>query len=71
MRNINVSIHASSKIEEAFLRSQLPTDCRVIHIHPEVTTPLMDFNFTPALVQQVVDQACQLTLDWLKTDPQT
>jgi NTE family protein len=71
LRSINVSMHAASKTEEAFLRSKLPSDCRVIHIHPEVTTPLVVFNFTPALVQQVVDEACQLTLDWLKTDPQT
>jgi NTE family protein len=71
MRNINISMHACSKTEEAFLRSQLSADCRVIHIHPETTTALVDFNFTPQLVQQVVDEACQLTLDWLKTDPQT
>jgi NTE family protein len=71
LRSINVSMHACSKVEENFLRSQLPADCRVIHIHPEVTTALVDFNFTPALVKQVVDEACQLTLDWLKTNPQT
>jgi NTE family protein len=71
MRSINVTMHACSKTEEAFLRSQLPPTCRVLHIHPEITTPVVDFNFNPALVHSVVDQACQLTLDWLKTDPQT
>jgi NTE family protein len=71
LRTINLSMHACSKIEEAFLRRDLPPECRVIHIHPEVTTALVDFNFTPALVKQVVDEACQLTLNWLKGDPQT
>jgi NTE family protein len=71
LRSINITMHACSKTEEALLRSQLPSAARVLHIHPEITTPVVDFNFTPALVQQVVDEACQLTLDWLKTDPQT
>jgi predicted acylesterase/phospholipase RssA len=71
LRSINISIHACSKTEENLLRSQLPAGCRVIHIHPEITTEIVDFNFTPAFVNQVVDEACQLTLDWLKTDPQT
>jgi NTE family protein len=71
LRSINASMHASSKIEEEFLRSQLPEGCRVIHIHPETTIPLVDFNFTPALATAVVDEACDLTVKWLARDPQT
>ena len=70
LRSVNVSMHECSKIEEDYLRSQLPADCRVIHIHPEMTTPVVDFNFTPALVKQVVDEACDLTVKWLQGDPQ-
>jgi NTE family protein len=71
LRSVNIAIHESSKIEEDFLRHTLPSNCRVIHIHPPITTPLPDFNFTPGLVQQVADQATQLTVAWLQTNPQT
>jgi NTE family protein len=71
IRSFNVAMHSSSKVEEAYLRSQMPAGGRVIHIHPEVTTPLPDFNFTPELVNHVVDEACQLTLKWLAGDPVT
>jgi NTE family protein len=71
LRSVSISMHTSSKLEEEFLRSNLPANCRVIHIHPEMTTALVDFNFTPALVKSVVDEACALTLKWLATDPQT
>jgi len=71
MRSSNVSMHQCSKLEEAVVRSKMPPDCYVIHIHPEGTTALPDFNFTPALVNQAVDEACQLTLAWLAGNPTT
>jgi NTE family protein len=71
LRSINLSMHACSKIEEAFLRSTLPANCRVIHIHPEVSITLVDFNFTPDLATRAVDEACDLTVKWLQGDPQT
>jgi NTE family protein len=70
-RAMNVSMHACTKLEEAYLRSEMPPGCIVVHIHPEVQTPLPDFNFTPDLVKRAVDEACQLTLDWLATNPTT
>jgi NTE family protein len=71
MRSTNVSMHQCSKLEEAVVRSQMAPGCYVIHIHPEGTTSLPDFNFTPALAKQAVDEACQLTLTWLAGNPTT
>jgi NTE family protein len=71
LRSITLTMHACSKLEERFLRSTLPADCRVIHIHPEVTTALVDFNFTTELASRVVNEACDLTVKWLQGDPQT
>jgi len=71
MRSTNVSMHQCTKLEEAVVRSQMPPGCVVIHIHPEGTTSLPDFNLTPTLVKQAVDEACQLTLTWLATNPTT
>jgi predicted acylesterase/phospholipase RssA len=71
IRAFNVAMHEASKAEEASLRNQLPPGGRVIHIHPEVSVPLPDFNFTPELVKRVVDEATQLTLAWLATNPET
>jgi NTE family protein len=68
MRSVNLTIHECSKLEEQYLRIQMPNG-QVIHIHPPVTTPLPDFNFTPQLVKQAVDEACQLTLTWLAGNP--
>ncbi len=69
LRSVNLTMHECSKLEEAALRQRMPSGGRVIHIHPEITTPLPDFDFTPALVNDVVNQSCQLTLDWLARDP--
>lgn len=70
LRSVNLTMHECSKLEEEALRQRMPAEGRVIHIHPEVTTPLPDFNFTPELVNTVVNQACQLTLGWLAGNPQ-
>jgi NTE family protein len=71
MRSTNVSMHQCSKLEEAVVRGQMGPGGLVIHIHPEGTTGLPDFNFTPDLVKRAVDEACQLTLSWLATNPTT
>ena len=71
LRSTNISMHACSKLEEESVRQEMPADCHVIHIHPEGTIQLADFNFTPQLAKQVVDEACQLTLTWLAGNPTT
>ena len=53
------------------MRPRICHDGRVIHIHPEVTIPIPDFNFTPQKVQAIVEEACTLTRQWLQKKPQT
>lgn len=69
MQAVNLSMHQCTKLEENYVRTKLPQGGKILHIHPETTTPLTDFNFTPSLVQQVMDEATRLTLDWLDTNP--
>jgi NTE family protein len=70
-RAINLTMHQCMRLEEEGLRPRICPQGKVIHIHPETTIPLPDFNFTPDLVRRVVDEARQLTEDWLDKDPQS
>jgi predicted acylesterase/phospholipase RssA len=70
-RSINLSMHQCMKLEEEGLRPRVCPEGKVIHIHPETTIPLPDFNFTPDLVHRVVDEARSLTEAWLDTNPQS
>ena len=69
MQAINLSMHQCTKLEEDFVRAKLPAGGKILHIHPETTTPVNDFEFTPELVRQVMDEATQLTKAWLDTNP--
>jgi NTE family protein len=66
---INLSMHQCTKLEEDYVRTKLPDGGKILHIHPETTTSVTDFNFTPQLVQQVMAEATRLTLQWLDTNP--
>jgi NTE family protein len=69
MQAINLSMHQCTKLEENYVRAKLPDGGKILHLHPETTTPVTNFDFTPQLVQQVMDEATQLTLAWLDTNP--
>jgi NTE family protein len=69
MQAINLSMHRCTKLEEDYVRAKLPTGGKILHIHPETTIQVADFDFTPELVQQVMDEATTLTVNWLKTNP--
>jgi len=63
-------IHQVTKLEEDYVRTKLGNQGRVHHIHPEVPFPIHQFDFTPELVDRVLDDACQRTLDWLNNLPE-
>jgi NTE family protein len=69
MQAINLSMHQCEKLEESYVRAKLPESGKILHMHPETTTPVNDFDFTPQLVQKLMDEATQLTLAWLDTNP--
>jgi predicted acylesterase/phospholipase RssA len=62
---IDMTIHQASKLEEAYVRCRLGDQGLVHHIHPDVKTPISGYDFTPELINQVVEESRQLTADWL------
>jgi NTE family protein len=69
MQAINLAMHQCEKLEESYVRAKLPPGGKILHIHPETKTPVVDFDFTPKLVKEVMDEATSLTIDWLNSNP--
>jgi hypothetical protein len=69
LQAVTLLIHQVTKLEEDYVRTKLGDQGEVHHIHPEVPFPIHQFGFTPELVAQVLDDACQRTLDWLEHLP--
>jgi NTE family protein len=69
LQAVQLLIHQVTKLEEDYVRTKLGEHGRVHHIHPEVPFPIHQFDFTPRLVEQVLDDACQRTIDWLNNLP--
>jgi hypothetical protein len=69
MHAINLSMHQCTELEESYVRDKLPESGKILHLHPETTTAVNDFDFTPQLVQKVMHEATQLTFAWLDTNP--
>ncbi|MBV9578853.1 MAG: patatin-like phospholipase family protein [Chloroflexi bacterium] len=69
MQAINLAMHQCEKLEESYVRAKLPDGGKILHIHPETKTAVVDFDFTPDLVKQVMDEATNLTIAWLETNP--
>ena len=63
--SLYMALHQSEKLEEEYVRLKLGDRAVIEHIHPEVQTPVTDFNFTPALVAAVMEEARSKTVDWL------
>jgi len=70
LQAVSLLIHQVTKLEEDYVRTKLGNHGRVHHIHPEVQFPIHQFEFTPRLVQQILDDACQRTIDWLEHLPE-
>ncbi len=64
-RSSDLMMRQCTKLEEAYVRCKMDGQGCVYHIHPIVNFPIRQFNFTPALVQRVMDDATAATLDWL------
>jgi predicted acylesterase/phospholipase RssA len=68
-RTVGLMMHQCTKLEEDYVRLKLGEGGAVHHIHPEMAFPVHEFDFTPELVQQVMDEACTKTLEWLSHLP--
>ena len=69
MRSINLTMRQATKLEEDYVRVKLGPQGHVHHIHPIVDFDGSNFNFTPTLVRQVMEDARAKTVDWLSHLP--
>jgi predicted acylesterase/phospholipase RssA len=65
LRSVNMTMHQCSKLEEDYVCLKLGNRGVVHHIHPILSVPIHEFDFSAALVQQVMDDACAKTRAWL------
>lgn len=66
MKALALSLHAASRLEQAYVELRMAGAGVVHHIHPlTVALPVAGFDFTPAVIAQVVDRACQETKTWI------
>lgn len=66
MRATTFAMHQATKLEEDYVRQKLEgTAGAVHHIHPLVDQSPTSFDFTPALVADLMGKAEALTLAWL------
>ena len=63
--SFSLAVHQAAQLEEELVRRELAGRARVFHVHPHLNHPVKGFNFTPELVRQVMDRACQMTERWL------
>jgi predicted acylesterase/phospholipase RssA len=64
-RAATLTMHQCTKLEEDYVRLKIGNQGVVHHIHPIVDFPVHQFDFTPDLVRQVMDDARVKTVDWL------
>jgi hypothetical protein len=64
-QSLQTTKHQCTKLEEEYVRLKLGDRGSVHHIHPVVDFPVSGFNFTPELIQQILDDACAKTIAWL------
>jgi len=64
-RSVTLMMHQATKLEEDYVRLKMGDRGVVHHIHPEVAFPVHEFDFTPTLVHEVIEDACARTLAWL------
>jgi predicted acylesterase/phospholipase RssA len=65
LRSVNMTMHQCSKLEEDYVRLKLGGQGVVHHIHPVVSVPIHEFDYSASLVKQVMDDACTKTRAWL------
>lgn len=69
--SMTMAIHQTMKLEEDYARLKIkPQGGQIIHIHPLVTFPVRDYDFTPEVIKGVMDDACNATKEWLGSYPQ-
>lgn len=66
LQSLSITIHQSTKLEEDYVRLKLGGAGTVHHIHPEVNMPDVGFNFTPAMVESVMEESRVKTVAWLE-----
>lgn len=65
LHSVNWMMHQCMKLEEEYVRLKIADQGRVIHIHPEVTVPVHEFDFTPEIIRRVMADARAKTIAWL------
>jgi predicted acylesterase/phospholipase RssA len=65
LRSVSLMMHQYTKLEQEYVRLKLQGKGVVHHIHPRVTVPNDEYDFSPELVKQVIDEACAATRQWL------
>ena len=70
--SIYMAIHQTMKLEEDYARLTIkPQGGKIIHIHPDVKFPVDQYDFTPEIVDRVMQDSCDATKKWLDSDPQS
>jgi len=65
-----MAVHQTMKLEEDYVREKIAAaGGKVIHIHPEVSIPSEDFNFTAVSIETAMRDACEKTKAHLATNP--
>jgi predicted acylesterase/phospholipase RssA len=65
LQSMQTMKHQCTKLEEEYVRLKLSDQGSVNHVHPVVDFPVSDFDFTPELIHQILDDACAKTVAWL------
>ena len=65
LNSVHRMMHQSMKLEEEYVRLKLGDRGVVHHIHSDVDFPVHGFDFTPALIERIVADACAKTRAWL------
>jgi NTE family protein len=65
VNSIWITIHQATKLEEQLLRERFGRRGDIFHIHPEVSFPVDQFNFTDELVAAVMEESRGKTVAWL------
>jgi NTE family protein len=66
MKSLSITLHAASRLEQAYVEVRMGGAGVVHHIHPlTVDLPVAGFDFTPAVIAQVTSTACEETKAWI------
>jgi NTE family protein len=66
MKAMAIALHAASRLEQDYVQLRLGGAGVIHHIHPPVLElPVRGFDFTPDVIVQVMNDACEKTKTWI------